>query len=179
MIDPNKWPDTLKDAHPSNFAVTREELLADNTVKSPENYVNLIIKDWMESITSELERGVKPESWKQYPSHFGHYLVYSNDQFPRTIPIGYVLVCFFRTVYPTTPKIKDVLKIFNYWLQYKDVRILLFKELERDRFYIEPSHVDWYKESMDFYRNPEPDGMDKAKILYGVQQTSIFGSHNK
>lgn len=180
MMHHSRWPESLKDARPNNFKITKEDLLnMDHSPITPEHYVNIIIKDWMESITTGLERNVNPNVWLQYPSYFGRTVVFSNETFPMSIPIGFVLVSFFRSVYPTDCRIKEVNKIINYWLAYKEIRIDIFKCYKKGKFYISSDHrVDWRKAAAGEVPK-ELDGIEQSEFLYGAPQADILrGSGN-
>lgn len=159
-------PDSIREASPFNFEISKNDINApDNETNRPEVYVNRIIMDWMESITSELQRNKQPRKWESYHIHFGRKVVLDNEHFPTSLPIGYVLVCFFLSVYPKVYKLKLVIDIFNRWINSGSVRKHLFEQYRQGQFLIQP---------VDITVEEKPDGVQLSESLYNFAQGDIF-----
>ena len=165
-----KIPESLADARPHNFQVTKNDFNHPQTdVRSPEGYVNKIIKDWMESITTAEQRQVKPEAWERYPEIFGHHVILHNRLWPNTLPVGFVLVSFLLSCYPRKPDIDHIIPVFNAWISSGNIREDLFDCFRRGEFFVKP----------DPFISPELDrknldGNDLGKSLYEVKQPDFF-----
>lgn len=161
-------PDSIKEASPHNFSISK------NDINDPqqdtdvcEGYVRKIILDWVHSITSELLRNKHPEEWERYPEAFMKAVVMANPLFPSSLPVGFVLVCFIRSVYPRLYKRPDIQEVFNRWISTGDVRKQLFKYNRRGDFYIEPMEIN--------VEDP-PDGLDLSNRMYETSQGDMFNS---
>lgn len=166
-------PASIKEATPYNFEVSKNDLNDPNSgVEFPEKYVEVIITEWMRSITSELQRSTKPEAWAVYHRIFARKVIMANEQFPTSLPIGYVLVCFFMSAYPIYYEIDKVKKIFNAWIGGDDTRKKMFEAYRAGKFYFSPADID-VEETTD-----QPDGLQVTKALYDTTQQDMFNQND-
>jgi len=161
QIDFNKFPESLRNARPANFSLCKSDYTKDGEIDL-EPYLWVIIDDWMRSVTSELIRNLDPEKWEKYAYAFIKRIVINNDTFPNTLPIGYIIVSFLRTQYPTEYRLKIVKELFNHFLNENTNRQRLFDAYKKNQF------IDVKTLS---YKPAEMDGNEVAKNLYGSQPT--------
>lgn len=159
-------PASITEASPHNFSISKNDINdPQQNTDVCEGYVRKIILDWVHSITSELLRNKHPRQWERYPEAFMDSVVMQNPLFPSSLPVGYVLVCFIRSVYPKKYKRLEIQEIFNRWIGTGDVRQQLFSHRKRGDFYIEPMEIN--------VEDP-PDGLDLSNRMYGVSQGDMF-----
>lgn len=164
----SKLPDIILEASPHNFHISKNDMNdPDQDIRSPEDYVNRAIKAWMEEVTTPLERNQQPQAWERYPAHFGNKIVVENDWFPSSLPIGYVLMCFFISVSPKTVRLATLKRIFNLWVSNQAVRKDLFACYRNGKMFTQPVEVEV---------DETPDGIETTSILYGNAQASLFES---
>lgn len=165
-------PASIKEASPHNFSITINDLCdPNNDEENPEIYVRKIIWHWVTSITSELLRAQHPKAWDKYPEKFAERIVKHNKLFPTTIPIGYVLVSFLRSVYPKEYRLDQVKQIFNIFIMAKqgDLRKEMKEAYRKGEMYVVNVNI-----SLD---DEDSDGMQQAKSLYehNTQEEIKFG----
>jgi len=163
-------PGIILEASPHNFHITKNDMNdPQQDVRTPEPYVNNAIKAWMEAVTTPLQRSEDPEKWKRYPNYLGVRIVLKNDWFPSSLPIGYVLMCFFISVRPVEYRLDKLKRIFNLWISNQQVRSELFKAYR---------HGEMFNRPVEINVDEGPDGNHIASALYGGSQQDMFNSND-
>lgn len=157
----------ITDASYRQFSVTKWDILDKNSPeKKPEKLVMIMINAWMNSIVN-IEKQDQKDKWKKYPLYFASEIVMKNSIFPGSLPIGYVIKCFFINVYVETASLAIVKEKFNSFILSNDNRVKMFEAFKKGEFYKTGERVELDKEL---------DGMKLAKLLY---KSSTVDSESK
>lgn len=153
-----KLPKAITDASYRQFSVTKWDIADKNTKeKKPERIVLIMIRAWVDSIVDDQTQAADKSKWDAYPKYFAGEVVMKNDLFPNSLPIGYVLKCFWMNVPVTDPTLSVVRTKLNNFIMAGKNRSEMFEAYNKGDFYKTPERIEV---------DPELDGHKLASMLY-------------
>lgn len=152
-----------------SYRVTKKQLM-ESQMRGPEEKLTKYLRNWaLDKIDDDTYKKHK-HLWDRYGAMLGHDLVVNNELFPTTIPIGYVICSFFKSVILDSVQRSYIIAKFNKWIQsdHGNVRRKLFESYENKETFTYPSLSE---EQTDY---DDPIVSKTSDILY--KQPKLFSN---